>query len=88
MSDTALGKLLKPCVISAHGWVLLHSLLTEKYCARFFAPITLEGRVSALQLLHLPEVVFSEINLSFIATVLEWTFLRPSGILAELLGKE
>lgn len=79
MSDTALGKLLKPCVISAHGWVLLLSLLTEKYCTRFSALITLKGRGSALQLLHLPEVMFSEINLSLIATVSEWTFSASFG---------
>lgn len=79
MSGTALGKLWKPCVISPHAWVLLHTLLTEKYCARFSALLTLEGRVSVLQMLHLPEVMFSEISLSLIATVWEWTFSTSSG---------
>lgn len=79
MSGTALGKLLKPCAISPRGWVLLHTLLTEKCGVRFFALIVLKGRISVLQMLHLPEVMFSEINLSFIATVLEWTFSASSG---------
>lgn len=69
MSGTALGKLWKPCVILPHGWVLPHTLLTEEYCAWFSALLTLEGRVSVLQMLRLPEVLFSEINLSLIVGV-------------------